>query len=181
MSQEQSNGWKHCHSRGRNTRTHWVRHCDRRLHLAVFYFRCFPRVLFFPPYQFISPPSRLFLLSCPFFLIIHFVLSLRLHIPYSRFFSVRRRLHSQTPTMSLLLSDNLAPQPVTDVFTDDTCIDRRKCQRTVPMKVLALGVGRTGTACECHSTEECLRTLSTDSTQLSARLWSAWATPSATT
>lgn len=50
--------------------------------------------------------------------------------------------------MSLMLSDNLAPQPITDVFTDDTNIDRRKCHRTVPMKVLALGVGRTGTACE---------------------------------
>lgn len=54
--------------------------------------------------------------------------------------------------MSLMLSDNLAPQPLTDVFTDDTCIDRRKCHRTVPMKVLALGVGRTGTACELIST-----------------------------
>lgn len=50
--------------------------------------------------------------------------------------------------MSLMLSDNLAPQPMTDVFTEDTNIDRRKCHRTVPMKVLALGVGRTGTACE---------------------------------
>ncbi|KAH8805159.1 P-loop containing nucleoside triphosphate hydrolase protein [Xylogone sp. PMI_703] len=48
--------------------------------------------------------------------------------------------------MSLIYSDNLARQPWTDVFTDDTCIDRRKCHRTVPMKVLALGVGRTGTA-----------------------------------
>ena len=56
--------------------------------------------------------------------------------------------------MSLMLSDNLAPQPMTDVFTEDTNIDRRKCHRTVPMKVLALGVGRTGTACEYipHST-----------------------------
>jgi hypothetical protein len=49
--------------------------------------------------------------------------------------------------MSLMHADNLAPQPVTDIFTSDTCIDRRKCHRTVPMKVLALGVGRTGTAC----------------------------------
>lgn len=49
--------------------------------------------------------------------------------------------------MSLTYSDNLAPQPSTDVFTSDTNIDRRKCHRTVPMKVLALGVGRTGTAC----------------------------------
>lgn len=53
--------------------------------------------------------------------------------------------------MSLMLSDNLAPQPLTDIFTDDTNIDRRKCHRTVPMKVLALGVGRTGTACESNS------------------------------
>lgn len=50
--------------------------------------------------------------------------------------------------MSLILSDNLAPQPITDIFTNDTNIVRRKCHRTVPMKVLALGVGRTGTACE---------------------------------
>ncbi|KAI9040819.1 sulfotransferase family protein [Aspergillus affinis] len=48
--------------------------------------------------------------------------------------------------MSLIHSDNLAPQPMTDIFTGDTCIDRRQCHRTVPMKVLALGVGRTGTA-----------------------------------
>ena len=53
--------------------------------------------------------------------------------------------------MSLIHSDNLAPQPATDIFTDDTCIDRRKCHRTVPMKVLALGVGRTGTACMCNT------------------------------
>ncbi|EON65149.1 hypothetical protein W97_04386 [Coniosporium apollinis CBS 100218] len=39
------------------------------------------------------------------------------------------------------------PRPVTDIFTpDDTEIDRRKCRRTVPMRVLALGLGRTGTA-----------------------------------
>jgi hypothetical protein len=50
--------------------------------------------------------------------------------------------------MSLALSKNLAPQPITDIFTNDTNIVRRKCHRTVPMKVLALGVGRTGTACE---------------------------------
>lgn len=49
--------------------------------------------------------------------------------------------------MSLIHADNLPPQPITDIFTSDTCIDRRKCHRTVPMKVLALGVGRTGTAC----------------------------------
>lgn len=49
--------------------------------------------------------------------------------------------------MTLRHADALQPQPWTDIFTDDTCIDRRKCHRTVPMKVLALGVGRTGTAC----------------------------------
>ena len=38
------------------------------------------------------------------------------------------------------------PKPVTDVFTSDTDIDRRICRRGVPMKVLALGLGRTGTA-----------------------------------
>ncbi|KAK2786049.1 hypothetical protein FQN52_008045 [Onygenales sp. PD_12] len=43
-------------------------------------------------------------------------------------------------------ADYLQPQPLTDIFTEDTCIDRRQCHRTVPMKVLALGVGRTGTA-----------------------------------
>lgn len=56
--------------------------------------------------------------------------------------------------MSLALSDNLAPQPITDIFTDDTNIDRRKCHRTVPMKVLALGVGRTGTACMLERSEK---------------------------
>lgn len=55
--------------------------------------------------------------------------------------------------MSLIHSDNLAPKPVTDIFTDDTAIDRRKCHRKVPMKVLALGVGRTGTACTFVLTE----------------------------
>lgn len=50
--------------------------------------------------------------------------------------------------MSLMHADNLPPQPLTDIFTNDSCIDRRKCHRTVPMKVLALGVGRTGTACK---------------------------------
>lgn len=40
------------------------------------------------------------------------------------------------------------PKPVTDIFTNDSDIDRRACKRVVPMKVLALGLGRTGTACE---------------------------------
>ena len=39
------------------------------------------------------------------------------------------------------------PRPITDIFTNDTDIDRRQCKRTVPMRVLALGLGRTGTAC----------------------------------
>ncbi|KAF7558593.1 hypothetical protein G7046_g5556 [Stylonectria norvegica] len=38
------------------------------------------------------------------------------------------------------------PRPVTDIFTNDTDINRRECFRTVPMKVLILGLGRTGTA-----------------------------------
>lgn len=40
------------------------------------------------------------------------------------------------------------PKPVTDIFTADTDINRRECRRVVPMRVLALGLGRTGTACE---------------------------------
>lgn len=40
------------------------------------------------------------------------------------------------------------PKPITDIFTPDTDIDRRQCKRVVPMRVLALGLGRTGTACE---------------------------------
>ncbi|KAM0332584.1 hypothetical protein ACHAQA_002868 [Verticillium albo-atrum] len=38
------------------------------------------------------------------------------------------------------------PKPATDIFTNDTDINRRTCSRTVPMKVLLLGLGRTGTA-----------------------------------
>ncbi|KAI9741367.1 MAG: hypothetical protein M1834_003084 [Cirrosporium novae-zelandiae] len=41
--------------------------------------------------------------------------------------------------------DTYTPKPITDVFTEDTSIDRRQCKREVPMKVLALGMGRTGT------------------------------------
>jgi len=44
------------------------------------------------------------------------------------------------------------PKPITDIFTADTDIDRRKCQRVVPMRVLALGLGRTGTACKSIDT-----------------------------
>ena len=38
------------------------------------------------------------------------------------------------------------PKPATDIFTQyQTDIDRRKCKRTVPMRLIALGLGRTGT------------------------------------
>jgi hypothetical protein len=40
------------------------------------------------------------------------------------------------------------PKPITDIFTNDTDINRRECRRVVPMRVLALGLGRTGTACK---------------------------------
>lgn len=40
------------------------------------------------------------------------------------------------------------PKPFTDIFTPDTDINRSKCVRTVPMKVLILGLDRTGTACK---------------------------------
>ncbi|KAI1634608.1 P-loop containing nucleoside triphosphate hydrolase protein [Biscogniauxia mediterranea] len=43
-------------------------------------------------------------------------------------------------------ADKYTRKPVTDIFTNDTDIDRRQCKRTVPMKVLLLGCGRTGTA-----------------------------------
>ncbi|KAK9849029.1 hypothetical protein MYU51_014867 [Penicillium brevicompactum] len=58
--------------------------------------------------------------------------------------------------MSLAHSDNLTPQPITDIFTNDTNIDRRKCDHTVPMKVLSLGVGRTGTAFDVENPPDCL-------------------------
>jgi hypothetical protein len=38
-------------------------------------------------------------------------------------------------------------KPMTDIFNKDTDVNRRQCTRQVPMKVLILGVGRTGTAC----------------------------------
>lgn len=52
------------------------------------------------------------------------------------------------------------PKPITDIFTADTDIDRRKCQRTVPMRVLALGLGRTGTACKLRTLKAQQATLS---------------------
>lgn len=44
-------------------------------------------------------------------------------------------------------SSKYTPRPRTDIFTSDTDINRRKLGRVVPMKVLILGLGRTGTAC----------------------------------
>ncbi|EGR52955.1 hypothetical protein MKX07_005871 [Trichoderma sp. CBMAI-0711] len=43
-------------------------------------------------------------------------------------------------------SEKYTPRPRTDIFTSDTDINRRKLGRVVPMKVLILGLGRTGTA-----------------------------------
>ena len=52
-------------------------------------------------------------------------------------------------------------KPATDIFTPhQTDVDRRKCTRTVPMRVLALGLGRTGTA----SLRIALRTLGYEDT-----------------
>ncbi|KAH6673389.1 hypothetical protein B0J14DRAFT_700398 [Halenospora varia] len=46
------------------------------------------------------------------------------------------------------MSAQYTSKPITDIFTpNDTDINRRKCFRKVPMKVLILGLGRTGTAC----------------------------------
>jgi hypothetical protein len=47
----------------------------------------------------------------------------------------------------MAFSATYSPRPVTDIFTSDTDINRRECRRVVPMKVLILGLGRTGTAC----------------------------------
>ncbi|XMA11014.1 hypothetical protein WAI453_003805 [Rhynchosporium graminicola] len=53
------------------------------------------------------------------------------------------------------------PRPITDIFTSkDTAIDRSKCTRTVPMRVLVLGVGRTGTV----SMRDALKRLGYDNT-----------------
>ncbi|RFU27976.1 hypothetical protein B7463_g8363, partial [Scytalidium lignicola] len=46
----------------------------------------------------------------------------------------------------MFFSRQYTPKPITDVFTNDTDIDRRQCRRVVPMKVLILGLGRTGTS-----------------------------------
>ena len=61
------------------------------------------------------------------------------------------------------------PKPVTDIFTADTDIDRRQCKRVVPMRVLALGLGRTGTACEFPKLN--IRYLFADLLQLSVLLF----------
>ena len=47
----------------------------------------------------------------------------------------------------MAFSSQYTKKPITDIFTKDTDIDRRQCRRVVPMKVLILGLGRTGTAC----------------------------------
>ncbi|KYK54470.1 hypothetical protein DCS_06428 [Drechmeria coniospora] len=46
----------------------------------------------------------------------------------------------------MAFSSTYRPRPVTDIFTTDTDINRRTCTRGVPMRVLILGLGRTGTA-----------------------------------
>jgi hypothetical protein len=74
-------------------------------------------------------------------------MSLLLIAHFLQFFS----LPFCTPRLSWNL-DSMAnhpytPKPITDIFTADTDIDRRKCLRVVPMRVLALGLGRTGTTC----------------------------------
>ncbi|KAI9054587.1 hypothetical protein LZ554_001740 [Drepanopeziza brunnea f. sp. 'monogermtubi'] len=43
-------------------------------------------------------------------------------------------------------SAKYSKKPITDIFTSDTDINRRDGRRRVPMKVLILGLGRTGTA-----------------------------------
>ncbi|KAL3418034.1 nad dependent epimerase [Phlyctema vagabunda] len=44
-------------------------------------------------------------------------------------------------------SKQYTPKPITDIFTPkDTDINRRELRRTVPMRVLMLGLGRTGTS-----------------------------------
>lgn len=53
----------------------------------------------------------------------------------------------KAPAMFPCFADQYSKKPVTDVFTNDTDMDKRGMTRTVPMKVLLLAVGRTGTAC----------------------------------
>ncbi|RDW92234.1 hypothetical protein BP5796_01628 [Coleophoma crateriformis] len=61
----------------------------------------------------------------------------------------------------MAFSAQYTPKPVTDIFTPkDTCINRRELKRTVPMKVLILGLGRTGTS----SLREAMRQLGYEDT-----------------
>jgi hypothetical protein len=64
------------------------------------------------------------------------------------------------------------PKPITDIFTNDTDINRRECRRVVPMRVLALGLGRTGTACKSqyHVVNSTYNWKLTISNQLSVQL-----------
>lgn len=59
--------------------------------------------------------------------------------------STQSILHKHNITMAF---QPYTPKPITDIFTNDTDINRRECRRVVPMRVLALGLGRTGTACK---------------------------------
>ena len=64
-----------------------------------------------------------------------------------RFEFVKQRFASHHSICAMASGISYTQKPATDIFTPyQTDIDRRKCTRTVPMKVLALGLGRTGTA-----------------------------------
>lgn len=52
-------------------------------------------------------------------------------------------------------SAKYTPKPITDIFNNDTDVNRRNCTRQVPMKVLILGLGRTGTACQSYLARHC--------------------------
>jgi hypothetical protein len=76
------------------------------------------------------------------------------------------------------------PKPITDIFTNDTDINRRECRRVVPMRVLALGVGRTGTACKSQpplATITCVHKLTLRPSQPSVRPSKNSASTTATT
>lgn len=55
---------------------------------------------------------------------------------------------SEKGEMFPCFANTYSRKPITDVFTNDTDMDKRGQTRTVPMKVLLLAVGRTGTACK---------------------------------
>lgn len=64
---------------------------------------------------------------------------------------IDRTILSTQPTLHYNITmafQPYTPKPITDIFTNDTDINRRECRRVVPMRVLALGLGRTGTACK---------------------------------